>query len=207
MNPWEDKTNTEKFPNRLKEKFPELIFISSFADPAGIPEDLPHVCFMGRSNSGKSSLIASLCSNPGIVKTSRKPGHTKLLNVFRRDNVYIIDMPGYGYAKISKKERDNLSQLINAYITTARNLRGGFLLLDCKRPPEDEEFYIRDTLQEMHIPLLLLMTKVDRFNQKERAKLTKQMKELGKEFPHIVKVSATKGVNLGYLNNFMKTLA
>ncbi|MES0491921.1 MAG: ribosome biogenesis GTP-binding protein YihA/YsxC [Leptospirales bacterium] len=206
MNPWENKDNLNKFPNKLKEKFPELTFISSFADPTQIPEDLPHVCFMGRSNSGKSSLIAALCSNPGIVKTSRKPGQTRLLNVFRRENIYIIDMPGYGYAKISKKERDNLSRLIHAYITTANNLHGGFLLLDCKRPPEGEELYIQETFKESRIPLLLLMTKVDRFNQKEKANLSKQVKGYEKNFPHVVNVSATKGMNLGYIDNFLRTL-
>lgn len=191
----------------FREKMPQMVFLGSFSDVTKIPHDLPQVCFTGRSNSGKSSLISSLCSNPSIVKTSRKPGHTRTLNVFQREDIYLIDMPGYGYAGISKKERDGLSDLIHNYLKETQNLYAGFLLLDCKRAPAEEEYYLLNLFRERGISLHLVLTKIDRFNQKENARLKKAIQDYEKDFSHVLAVSSHKGRNLDYLINFLKSLA
>ena len=190
-----------------REKFASLEFLGSFVAPEKIPKDLAQVCFLGRSNSGKSTLISSLSSNPSVVRTSKKPGQTRTLNVFKRRGLYVVDMPGYGYASISKSQRDGLSMLISNYLHSKVNLRAGFLLMDCKREPETEEIYIKNIFLEKGIPLILLLTNVDRLNQKEMAKLKTKFKEYEKEFAHIVTISSQKPLNIQYIVNYMESLA
>lgn len=165
-----------------KDTLAEASFIGSYVKPAEMEGGLPEICFLGRSNAGKSSLIASLFHNPSIVKVSKKPGSTITLNQFVWKEIHIVDLPGFGYARTSHAQKEKLSQLIYRYLSERKECNLGFLLLDCNRGLQAEEEYIIKTFYEAKKPLVLLLTKVDRLNQKEMAALKKRW-GLGKELP------------------------
>jgi len=186
-----------------KELLPKAHFIGSFTDNNQMPSDYKEVCFIGRSNSGKSSLLSSLCSNSSIVKTSKKPGSTRTINFFKWREIYMVDLPGYGYATASHRVRDDLSNIISRYIHEDTNLFAGFLLLDCYRKPEEEELYIANLFKERSIPLILLYTKVDRVNQKDMVRIKKQNEEYDKLFFNQVYISSKKNINLDFIYNYL----
>jgi len=190
----------------VKEKLPTLQYISSYVRTEDMPDDNAEICFLGRSNSGKSSLLARLGQNPSMVKTSRKPGHTKTINIFTYKNVYLADLPGYGYAKTSQKIRDSMSAMISHYIQNRSTLKAGFLLIDCKREPSQEEEFIATTFKERGLPLYLLLTKVDRLNQKEKSKLRKTMQSYQDKFFHTILVSSRSGENMDFLINYVASV-
>ncbi len=126
---------------------------------------LPEFAFIGRSNVGKSSLINMLCNRKGLAKTSALPGKTLLINLFNIDDRWtIVDLPGYGYAKRSKKQRDELDRIIRGYLMKREQLYCVFLLIDVRleMQPIDREFV--DWLGENGIPFVLVFTKCDKLN-------------------------------------------
>lgn len=193
--------------NSTIETQPSLVFLGSYVTPAQMPRaEKGEVCVMGRSNSGKSSLIAALSKNPSLVKTSSKPGSTRTLNLYVWENLYITDLPGYGYATASYGLRRQLSSQISTYLQERENLRGGFLLLDCKREPKEEEFYLARLFQEKRLPLLLLLTKSDRLNQAQASALQKRKKKWEDFFHLTIEVSARNRKNLMLLHRFLNSL-
>ena len=186
----------------VKEKLPTLQYTGSYVKLDDMPSDLPEICFLGRSNSGKSSMLGRLGQNPAMVKTSKRPGHTTTINLFTYKNVVLADLPGYGYAKTGQANRNLMSSMISEYIQNRNTLKAGFLLNDCKRIPSDEEKYIASIFKERNIPLYLLLTKVDRLNQKEKAKLKKEIKTFEDKFFHCIPISSRSGENMDFLINF-----
>lgn len=139
-------------------------FVASAPVLAVLPDvGLPEVAFAGRSNVGKSSLIGMLLGQPGLVRSSRTPGRTQHLNLFVfEERLAVVDMPGYGYAKLSKTQRAHMSALIASYLDGRQALRGVVLVLDARREevsPLDVE--TAHAVTERHIPLLVAVTKVD----------------------------------------------
>lgn len=190
----------------IREFLPEGRFIGSFVHTQDMPDDLPEVCFMGRSNSGKSSLVKSLFRNRSEVKTSAKPGHTVTLNLFSWGKGFLCDLPGFGYARLSHHQREKLSEILAQYLQNRQNLRAGFLLLDCHRGAQEEELYIAKLFQERQIPLHLLLTKVDRLNQKEYSALIKKWKKSEIKALNILPVSSQNGHNIDYLLQYLKSM-
>ena len=196
----------KKPPPIIRENLPEGKYLGSYITPEKMPGDLPEVCFMGRSNSGKSSLVKALFINRREVKTSSKPGHTVTINLFSWGRGYLADLPGFGYAKISHSRKEQLSEILADYLTGRTNLRAGFLLLDCRRKPEAEELYIIDLFRQRNIPLHLLLTKVDRLNQKEQSALLKQWKKSELPVLNILAISSQNGHNIDYLLQYLRTM-
>lgn len=194
-------------PRHSSEKLHKAEFLGSFADVNSMPEGLAEVCVLGRSNSGKSTLISALIQNPAAVKISSKPGSTKTVNFFKVKNLFLVDLPGYGYARTGFTERDQLSQIIHNYITQRKTINAAFLLLDCKRELKEAENYIIDVMKKRHIPLTLVLTKIDRLNQKEMALLRKKIeKDFGRFFFQVFAVSARDKKNLPEILNFIQSL-
>ena len=181
-------------------------FIQSFAAGNQLPNDLPEVAFLGRSNSGKSTLLSSLIHNASIVKTSGKPGSTTTVNYFQIGGIYLVDLPGYGYAKRSKNERGQLQAAIDWYLANTKNLVAGFLLLDCLRSPEEEEFKIAELFAQNHKPLSLLLSKADRLNQKETSQVVRKIKEFENKFFEVQFISAAKGKGIAPLVERLNSL-
>lgn len=131
---------------------------------------LPEVAFLGRSNVGKSSLINALLRRKALARTSKTPGKTRDCNVYRVDDaLYLVDLPGYGYAKVSKGERRRFAGLIDRYLATREALRGAVWLLDIRRDPSDEDGRIAQHLVRHEVPTLVALTKGDKFGRTRQA--------------------------------------
>lgn len=133
---------------------------------------LPQIIFAGRSNVGKSSLINALGARKNLAKVSATPGKTRSLNIYavRPGNFYLVDLPGYGYARCPKAEREKWSKLIHAYISHARNVRYFIALLDGRLPPQQLDIDLIAFARAKGMPLLPILTKADKCKQQELAK-------------------------------------
>lgn len=139
-------------------------FFVSNADPALCPRpDRPEYAFIGRSNVGKSSLINMLTGRSSLAKTSGKPGKTQLINHFIIDNEwYLVDLPGYGYAQVSKTEREKFAALIDGYLTGRPNLLCIFVLVDARIPPQTIDLEFMASLGERGLPFVIVFTKTEK---------------------------------------------
>lgn len=142
--------------------------------------DRPEYAFIGRSNVGKSSLINMLCDKKNMAHTSKKPGKTQMINFFDiNDEWYLVDLPGYGYAKISKKQRLKWRLMIENYLKHRENLCCTFLLVDANVPPQNIDIEFMNWLGQNHIPFVIVYTKTDRLKPDElEANLTAIRKKL-----------------------------
>ena len=130
--------------------------------------DLPEYAFIGRSNVGKSSLINMLCMNGGLAKTSGTPGKTRLINHFLiGDSWYLVDLPGYGYAKVSKKMRETFDKMLFNYLTKRKNLHCVLVLVDSRIPPQAIDLEFINRLGELSLPFVIVFTKTDKTTQKQ----------------------------------------
>ena len=150
-------------------------------------ESLPEYAFIGRSNVGKSSLINMLVQRNGLAKTSSVPGKTVAINhSIVNDAWYLVDLPGYGYAKHSKKQRDQWRIMINNYISQRRNLVCTFVLVDARHEPQNNDLGFVDWLGENQVPFCIVFTKADKVSKTElgcnveafKAKLLEDWEEL-----------------------------
>lgn len=161
-------------------KITSVEFAGAAAQPGAYPKlSYPEVAFAGRSNVGKSSLINRLL-DWRVARTSTTPGRTQQLNFFVVNNkLTFVDLPGYGYAHVSKQERQQWQQLIEGYLITSRNLRGVVIIIDIRRGPEEEEDALCDFLAYHKRPFLMVATKCDKLKRSEleqrRKALTAQM--------------------------------
>ena len=146
-------------------------FIKSAVKPEQYPDNpYPEIAFAGRSNVGKSSLINSLTGRKGLVKVSKTPGKTQLLNFFSiNDRLTFVDMPGYGFANVPLQAKKSWGQMVETYLETSGNLKAVVLLLDCRREPNEDDRLLLSWLNEMQIPLILVFTKIDKIPKTRRA--------------------------------------
>ncbi len=162
-------------------------------------ESIPEYAFIGRSNVGKSSLINMLVDRKNLAKTSSTPGKTRLINHFKINHEWFLcDLPGYGYAKISKKERDSFSKMIQRYALDRTNLVCFFVLVDSRHKPQQLDLDFIEWLGDSQLPFVIVLTKVDKIKQTEKSKNLDLLKiELSKtwdELPTIFESSAEKGL-------------
>lgn len=176
----------------------EAHFIASNTSLSALPKDgKPEYAFIGRSNVGKSSLINMLCNRINLAKTSSTPGKTKLINHFLVDNQwYLVDLPGYGYARLSKSAREKIQQMIHAYITKREQLACVFVLIDSRLEPQRSDLDFINWLGTVAIPFVLVFTKSDKLssNQLNRntSRFSKSMLEDWEELPQIFITSSIK---------------
>jgi GTP-binding protein len=142
----------------------EVNFSGSFPTYKLCPADgLPQYAFIGRSNVGKSSLINYLTNRKGLAKVSNKPGKTQLLNFFQVDEAwYLVDLPGYGYAKESKKKRKQWEMMIRNYLKFVKDLQCTFVLIDGSIPPQKLDMDFINWLGENRLPFAIIFTKIDK---------------------------------------------
>jgi len=157
-------------------KISSVEFIGAAAQPGTYPKlSSPEIAFAGRSNVGKSSLINRLL-NRKIARTSATPGRTQQLNFFSvNQQITFVDLPGYGYARVAKQERQQWQRLIEDYLITARNLRGVVMIVDIRRGPEAEEAALCDFLTHHDRPFVLVATKCDKL---KRGQIEQQRKAI-----------------------------
>lgn len=160
----------------------------------GCPKpDKPEYAFIGRSNVGKSSLINMLTNYSKLAKTSGSPGKTQLINHFIiNDEWYLVDLPGYGYAKVSQKQRASWSRMIEDYLKKRENLVTVFVLLDSRHNPQEIDLEFLRKLGEWGVPFNLAFTKADKSTQREVAKNVRAfIEEMKKEWEFIPRVFVT----------------
>jgi len=142
-------------------------FVASYTRESACPKGgPPEFAFIGRSNVGKSSLINMLTGRKGLAKVSGTPGKTRLLNFFIINQLWnLVDLPGYGYARVSKTERRNLEKLINGYFTNRAELCCAFVLIDSNISPTRNDLDFVNSMGEMQVPFALVFTKSDRIGK------------------------------------------
>jgi GTP-binding protein len=153
--------------------------VISAVKPEQYPEDhLPEFALAGRSNVGKSSFINKMINRKSLARTSSNPGKTQTLNFYRIENkLYFVDVPGYGYAKVSKKEREAWGQMIETYLTTRKQLKSVLLLVDLRHPPTEDDVLMYDFLKYYDIPCIVIATKADKISKGKWQKHVKQAKQ------------------------------
>ncbi len=154
--------------------------MGSFYKYAQLPkDDRPQVAFAGRSNVGKSSLLNKLTGRKKLAKVSNTPGKTRSLNFYLvNDKFYFVDLPGYGYAKVSKSERKGWAKLIEDYLEKSNRLAGLIVLLDCRREINERDAQLFDWLAEKELPGIAVVTKADKLR---KDKLNRRVKEIESE--------------------------
>lgn len=142
-----------------------------------IPSTLPEIAFSGRSNVGKSSLINKLLNRKALARTSATPGKTATINFYKLTNMRLVDLPGYGYAKLSASEKQRFSQTIEHYFDDDRDLRLVLQLIDMRHPPTANDLQMLEYLVECEIPFVIVLTKADKLNKTEREKRLSALKD------------------------------
>ena len=180
-------------------------FIGSYPSTEDLPVDQgSEIAFCGRSNCGKSSILNALTNNKKLAKTSKTPGRTQSINVFEiksNSEFKIIDLPGYGYAKVSKKMRASWGQEIEKYLMTRQCLNALCIIMDIRHPFKDDDESLIDWCESKDLPMILLLNKADKLSKSQIAKTvlnaTKELNKLSTEH-FVIPVSATKktGINL-----------
>ncbi len=129
--------------------------------------DLPEICFCGRSNVGKSSLINKVLGRKSIARVSSKPGKTITINFYRVDNIRLVDLPGYGFAKVNDAEKMRWSELMEGYFKSDRNIKMVFQLIDMRHKVTEFDLWMLDFLSQMELPYTIILTKSDKLNKTE----------------------------------------
>lgn len=171
-------------------------FVTSAVKPGQYPEAaLAEIAFAGRSNVGKSSLINTLVGRKNLVKTSGTPGKTRLINFFLiNDSIYFVDLPGYGYARVSAKERMKWGPMVETYLRDRPSLKGVVMLCDIRRDPETEEQELAEFLHHIGVPFVLIFTKADKLSKnKQNARMQKLRKDLEIDDADVICFSAKTG--------------
>ncbi len=161
--------------------------------------DLPEICFSGRSNVGKSSLINKLLNRKSIARVSSTPGKTVTVNFYRLDGLRLVDLPGYGYAKVSDRDRERWSELIEGYFQTGRNIKLCLQLIDMRHPATEFDISMLEFLSHFKIPYAVVLTKCDKLNKTKFSNRLADLKtELGSlaEGIKIIPFSALKNIGI-----------
>ncbi len=155
-------------------------YFKSVFDLKELPRDnFPQIAFAGRSNVGKSSLINTLTNQKNLAKISKTPGKTKCLNFFKINNrFYFVDLPGYGYAKVSKTVKSGWGDLIENYLKSSPNLKGLIQILDSRHPPTDDDIEMLEFLGFIKLNYLIVLTKSDKLSPKELSKNSEKFKQI-----------------------------
>ena len=183
-----------------------VVFERSFGTSSQLPAStLPEIAFAGRSNVGKSSLLNKLFNRKGLAKVSQTPGKTATINFFDGDGVTFVDLPGYGYAKVSKAEKGRWSELIEGYFNQERDIALVISLIDIRHPASDLDVSMVSFLQETGLPFAVALTKADKISNQQRQRQKAAVKRqlgLDADVP-IIACSSAKGVGIDELRKLI----
>ncbi|UWD34635.1 ribosome biogenesis GTP-binding protein YihA/YsxC [Mycoplasma cottewii] len=158
----------------------QAVFIKSAADRSGwINDDISEICFVGRSNVGKSSFINSLTNNNKLAKVANTPGKTRLLNFFdiNKSQFRLVDAPGYGYAKINDATKIQFAKMMQDYFVNRKNLKGVFMLVDLRHKPTKDDIQMYEFLKYYNIKVVIVGTKLDKLKRNEYSKNEQMIKQ------------------------------
>ena len=186
----------------------DITFFAACGKPDQLPESgKAEICFAGRSNVGKSSLINRVTGRKALAKTGGKPGKTITINFFDAGEKYLVDLPGYGYAKISFKEKERFAELMEGYFTSGRNIGHCFVLIDMRREAGEQDIQMLDLLKNSGIPITAVLTKCDKL---KKAEFEKQLSLLKKQIgayadeKSIIPFSSLKGTGVESIREILE---
>lgn len=188
-------------------QFEKAYFEAAFGTPKQLkPSDCKEVAFSGRSNVGKSSLINKILNRKGLAKVSSQPGKTVTINFYNTVDSRLVDLPGYGYAKVSAGEKRRWADLMDAYFTTNRNIALVVQLVDMRHKPSELDLDMIDYLEQMGFEFVIALTKSDKLNKTETKKRLESLEEelsfLDKK-PKMIPVSSLKGDGIEELKAYI----
>ncbi len=158
----------------------KAVFVTSAVDynQAKINRNLPEIAMVGRSNVGKSTLINTLCNNKKLARVSSTPGKTRLINFFNiNDQFYLVDLPGYGYAKVGDEERMKWGRMMEGYFQSSENLKHIFLLQDIRRDPSQDDMQMSLWIQHAATPCTIIATKGDKIAKSKRKPIANKLSD------------------------------
>ena len=186
------------------------IFIMSNSNVAHCPKDpIPEYAFIGRSNVGKSSLINMITARKSLAKTSGRPGKTQLINHFKiNNNWFLVDLPGYGYARVSKKDKKVFQKYITDYFNKRKQLLNAFVLIDIRHEPQDIDMQFMEWLGVNNIPFSIVFTKADKLgpsvrDTKVEAYLNAMLEGAWESVPSYFITSSSKGIGRDELLDYI----
>ncbi|MCQ2469907.1 MAG: ribosome biogenesis GTP-binding protein YihA/YsxC [Ruminococcus sp.] len=185
-------------------------FSAAYGKFSQIPEsERMEIAFAGHSNVGKSTLINKLFNRKNLARVSSVPGKTATINFYGLENIYFVDLPGYGYAKVAKSEKERWSGLIDGYLSSDRDIRLVFMLVDMRHAPTKDDIMMIDYLIDTEMPFVLVLTKADKLNKTERVK---RMEAFKSEIPcfediHIIPFSSQTGEGVDELKAIVEDIA
>ncbi|MDE7104419.1 MAG: ribosome biogenesis GTP-binding protein YihA/YsxC [Ruminococcus sp.] len=155
----------------MKLNYNKAEYIASYGKYSQIPAgDRVEIAFAGHSNVGKSTLINKLFNRKNLARVSSVPGKTATINFYSLENIYFVDLPGYGYAKVAKSEKERWAGLIDGYLSSDRDIRLVFMLVDMRHAPTKDDLKMIDYLIDTEMPFILVLTKADKLKKTERSK-------------------------------------
>ena len=155
----------------MKLNYNKAEYVASYGTYSQIPQgDRIEIAFAGHSNVGKSTLINKLFNRKNLARVSSVPGKTATINFYGLENIYFVDLPGYGYAKVAKSEKERWSGLIDGYLRSERDIRIVFMLVDMRHAPTKDDLKMIDFLIDTEMPFILVLTKADKLKKMERIK-------------------------------------
>ena len=189
--------------------FQKADFIASYGISSQLPEsDRVEFVFSGRSNVGKSSLINRLCSRKNLARVSSTPGKTATINFYSVDDLYFVDLPGYGYAKVSNADRDRWDKLINSYFEENRNNELLIQLLDCRHDPSADDVQMLQFLHYHRIPFVIVLTKADKLKKSQIAETQSRFEKIGLQYgsQKVFLTSSEKGTGMEELKQYLESV-
>ena len=190
--------------------FNKAEFVRSYGEYSQLPpSDRLELAFAGRSNVGKSSLINKIFNRKNLARVSAVPGKTATINYYSLENIYLVDLPGYGYAKVAKSDKVRWSGLIEGYLHDDRNLGLIFQLIDMRHPPTSDDMQMINFLIDSEIPFVIIFTKADKLSKRQREE---RMAGFAQEIPYFsdiehVEFSAENGEGADKIRNIICELA
>lgn len=188
-------------------------FVMSNSSVAKCPnEPIPEYAFIGRSNVGKSSLINMLTQRKGLAKISGRPGKTQLINHFKiNDNWFLVDLPGYGYARVSKKDKKTFQKYITDYFLLRKQLVCAFVLIDIRHEPQKVDLEFMEWMGENQIPFSIIFTKADKLKPKAieqhvQAYIAQLLNGIWEEAPHYFITSSSKNIGRDDVLDYIDTI-
>lgn len=190
--------------------FNKAEFLTSYGKFSQIPaSDRPEIAFTGRSNVGKSSLINKIFNRKSLARVSATPGKTVTINFYSLENIHIVDLPGYGYAKVSKTEKQRWAGLIEGYLQADRELDLVFQLVDFRHPPTADDLLMINFLIDNEIPFVVVLTKADKLKKTQR---NERLAALQNELPYadqitVIPFSAETGEGVEEIREIITAVA
>ncbi len=185
-------------------------FEAAFGTLRQIPEsDIPEIVFAGRSNVGKSSMLNKIFNRKNLARVSSMPGKTITINFFKVDNIRIVDLPGYGYAKVAKGEKRRWAEMMEGYFQSPRNIKLVVQLVDMRHKPSEDDYIMMRFLRDAGLPFIVAATKSDKLNKtqyKERCEgLRNELSEFGEDLV-IIPFSSEKGDGVDTLKSYLESI-